>query len=433
MDPALRCFDLAVAFDATLAPAHNARGLVLQRLKRFEEALAAYRTANEIDPDYMDAMLNQANALQDLGRMDEALAVYDTVLARKGDNPATWNNRGNAYEAMLRYEDALACYDKAIALNPRYAPSHWNRSLLNLHYGNLLEGWRGYEWRWNNDVLNCYAEIRDFTQPVWLGQEPLEGKTILLYAEQGLGDTLQFCRYAPLAKARGARVVLEVQAPLVGLLGSLDGVDQILAKGAPLPDFDYQCPLMSLPLAFGTEIDAIPAPPRYLASDAGRLAQWEARLGPRRRPRVGLAWSGNAQHSNDHNRSLPFHVLARLLDLDCDFVSLQREYRDADRAALDASGILRMETHLNDFADTAALCEQMDLVVSVDTSVAHLAGALGKPLWILLPHVADWRWLTRRADSPWYPAARLFRQPRKSDWDGLIDVVRGALEALPRA
>lgn len=254
----------------------------------------------------------------------------------------------------------------------------------------------------------------------------------MLFAEQGLGDTLQFCRYASLVKARGARVVLEVQAPLRGLLGGLAGVDQLLAKGEPLPPFDYHCSLMSLPLALGTDIDTIPAPGAYLAAEPARAAAWEERLGARRRPRVGLAWSGNPHHANDHNRSILFTQLAALFEQDCDFVSLQKEHRAADLAALDASGVLRVDAHLNDFADTAALCELMDLVISVDTSVAHLAGALGKPLWVMLPHVADWRWLTERSDSPWYPEARLFRQERAGGWDGVIAEVANALAALPR-
>lgn len=441
LDGALKCFDVALALDGTITQGHNGRGMVLQRLKRYTEAMASFERSLELDPDYMDGMLNRANVLQDLGRSEEALAAYDAILALRGNSPAAWNNRGNVYEAMRCYEEALACYNKAIEVNPGYAPTHWNRSLLNLQYGNLADGWRGYEWRWSNEVLSCYSEKRDLPQPLWLGKEPLEGKTILLFAEQGLGDTLQFCRYAALVKARGARVVLEVQAPLVGLLGSLDGVDQLLRKGDPLPDFDYQCPLMSLPLAFGTELDSIPASPRYLAAEPARVAQWgsllEQRLGPRRRLRVGLAWSGNPQHANDHQRSLSFQLLARLFDLDCQFISLQKEYREADLpqvSALDASGVvLRMDAHLHNFADTAALCEQMDLVIAVDTSVAHLAGALGRPLWVMLPYVADWRWLTECADTPWYPGARLFRQPRKGDWDSAIEAVAQALAALPRS
>jgi hypothetical protein len=189
---------------------------------------------------------------------------------------------------------------------------------------------------------------------------------------------------------------------------------------------------MSLPYVFGTELDSIPAPRQYLQTESARLAEWEARLGPRQGLRVGLAWSGNAQHANDHNRSLPFHLLTRLFGTDCQFVSLQKEYRDADLEALNTSRILRMDAHLHDFTDTAALCSLMDVVIAVDTSIAHLAGALGKPLWVMLPHVADWRWLTQRSDSPWYPSARLFRQCGKGDWAGVVEKVTQALEDLPR-
>jgi tetratricopeptide (TPR) repeat protein len=429
---ALQCFDAAIGLDGANPAAHNGRGIALQSLKRFDESLACFARVLELVPGHVDATLNRGNVLQDLGQHEAALACYDRVLALKGDNAEVWNNRGNVYEAMMRYEDALASYERAIAASPGYAVAHWNRGLLNLQHGRLGDGWRGYEWRWQNEYLSAYREKRNFVQPLWLGKEPLAGKTILLYAEQGLGDTLQFCRYAALVAARGARVVLEVQGSLAGLLARLDGVDQVVAKGDPLPPFDYQCPLMTLPLACGTELASIPAPGRYLAADAGRLAAWQARLGPRLRPRVGLVWSGNPHHANDHNRSLPFAQLARLFDLDCQFVSLQKEYRDTDRAALDACGaVVRVDQHLHDFSDTAALCELMDVVIAVDTSVAHLAGALGKPLWVLLPHVADWRWLTGRLDSPWYPGARLFRQSKAGDWEGVIGAVRQALEALP--
>lgn len=392
--------------------------------------MASYERALEIDPHFTDSLLNRGNVLQDMGRVEEALAAYDEILAVKGDSPAIWNNRGNVYEAMRRYQDALHCYDRSLALDANYGPAQWNRALLNLQYGNLRDGWQGYESRWHNELLNVYNENRHFTEPLWLGADSLEGKTILLFAEQGLGDTLQFCRYAPLVKARGAHVLLEVQPPLVGLLGSLAGVDRVIAKGDELPAFDFQCPLMSLPLAFGTEVDTIPAPERYLAPDQRRVTTWSARLGPRRRPRVGLVWSGNVQHANDHNRSIPFAQLAPLFAQNCDFFSLQKEYRKDDIALLDASAVTRMDALLFDFADTAALAEQMDVVIAVDTSVAHLAAALGKPVWLMLPNVADWRWLTERGDSPWYPSMRLFRQPARGDWDSVIAALARELGAM---
>jgi len=427
---ALTCFDAAVERTSSNPAAHNGRGLALQALKRHDEALLSLDRALACDPGYLDAMLNRGNVLQDLGRVGEALACYDTVLALRGDAAPIWNNRGNALEAAQRDDEALACYAQAIALDPDYAVAYWNRALLDLQYGRLLRGWEGYEWRWKTEHLTVYRQKRDFAQPLWLGTEDLCDKSILLHAEQGLGDTLQFCRYVPLVAARGARVILEVQRPLVGLLESLGGTVQILAKGDPLPEFDFQCPLMSLPLAFGTEVDTIPAPQRYLAPDAARLAAWQERLGPKTRPRVGLVWSGNMQHANDHNRSIPFAQLAPLLALDCEFYSLQKEYRAADLAALDASVVRRMDAHLNDFADTAALAEQMDLVIAVDTSVAHLSASLGRPVWVMLPHVADWRWLTGREDSPWYPGVRLLRQPKRGDWEGAIANAAAQLASL---
>jgi tetratricopeptide (TPR) repeat protein len=433
---ALQCFDAAIGLDGENPAAHLYRGIALQSLQRFEEALACFDEVLALAPGHVDATLNRGNVLQDIGQYEAALACYDRVLALTGDQAEIWNNCGNVYEAMMRYDEALVSYERAIAVNPGYAGAHWNRALLNLQHGRLGDGWRGYEWRWKNEHLAVWRDERDFTQPLWLGQEPLAGKTILLHAEQGLGDTLQFSRYAPLVAAQGAHVVLEVQRPLAGLMGRLDGVGQVIARGDPLPPFDWQCPLMTLPLAFSTDLDSIPAPARYRAADAGRLAAWQARLGPRLRPRVGLVWSGNPHHANDHNRSIPLAQLAGLFELDCQFVSLQKEYRDADIPELDAlaaSGALeRMDGHLNDFSDTAALCELMDVVISVDTSVAHLAGALGKPLWVLLPHVADWRWLTGRSDTPWYPQACLFRQGAPRNWHSAVSAVKEALAALPR-
>jgi len=430
---ALLCVDAALRLSPGDPAILHSRGLALQALKRFDEALDSFDAVLALAPGHVEGMLNRGNVFQDMGRIDEALHCYDTILKRQGDAAPIWNNRGNALEAARRDDEALDCYARAIALDPDYAVAHWNRALLDLQYGRLAQGWSGYEWRWKNEHLTVYRQKRAFAQPLWLGTDALEGRTILLFAEQGLGDTLQFCRYVPLVAARGARVILEVQRPLVGLLQKLEGVDRIIMRGEAPPNFDYQCPMMSLPLAFGTELESIPSGRPYLAPDDAIVSKWRARLGPHGRPRVGLVWSGNRTHANDQNRSIPFAALAGLLELDCQFVSLQKEYREQDRAALDASGVLRMEEHLDDFSDTAALCELIDVVISVDTSVAHLAGALGKPLWLMLPHVADWRWLTERSDTPWYPSARLFRQTHKGDWEGVIEAVRAELAALFQA
>ena len=429
---ALQCFDVALGLMPDDPATHHCRGLALQALKRFDEALGSFDAVLAATPEHVEAMLNRGNVLQDMGRIDEALHCYDTVLTRHGDAAPIWNNRGNALEAARRDDEALASYTRAIALAPDYAVAHWNRALLDLQYGRFAPGWAGYEWRWKNEHLTVYRQKRAFSEPLWLGRESLKGKTILLFAEQGLGDTLQFCRYVPLVAALGARVILEVQPTLVTLLRQLDGVSDIFARGEALPAFDYYCPLMSLPLAFNTELDSIPAASPYLAPEPSHLSIWQARLGPSLRPRVGLVWSGNPTHANDHNRSIPFAWIAPLLTSDCQFVSLQKEHHHDDERALDAAGVLRVDSYLNNFSDTAALCSLMDVVISVDTSVAHLAGALGKPLWVLLPYVADWRWLTERSDTPWYPAGRLFRQGKVGDWAGVIVAVQEALSTLPR-
>ena len=274
----------------------------------------------------------------------------------------------------------------------------------------------------------------DFSQPLWLGQaefggiEGLAGKTILVHSEQGLGDTIQFSRYLPLLAEHGARVVFELPAALFGALRGVTGVSDFVVKGQTLPAADFHCPLLSLPLAFKTTLESIPSPGPYLKADALKVKQWSERLGLKSRPRIGLVWSGNAQHKNDHNRSISLELLLSQLPDRFDWVSLQREVRDADRQALELHPSIRhFGTELADFTDTAALCELMDLVISVDTSVAHLSGALGRPTWVLLPNVPDWRWLLDRDDSPWYACIKLYRQREPSEWSPVIARVALAL------
>jgi hypothetical protein len=325
-----------------------------------------------------------------------------------------------------RLDEARASFDRAVGIRPDFAQARWNRAQAMLLAGDFAQGWREHEWR-----LKAHPELqRAFAQPLWLGEVPLDGKTILLHAEQGLGDTLQFCRYAPLVAARGGRVVLEVQKPLVDLMRDLPGVAAVVARGEPLPDFDLHCPLLSLPLAFGTRLDTIPAQMPYLGAPAERAAGWEARL--TKRPRIGLVWSGNAGHKRDRARSIPLYALMPVFDLDAaTFVSLQKEARAADAAVLKQTAkLIDVGAELETFADTAALIRQLDLVIAVDTSVAHLAGALGKPLWLLLPAAPDWRWLAGREDSPWYPTARLFRQTVTRAWGPVVARVRAALEEM---
>jgi hypothetical protein len=298
--------------------------------------------------------------------------------------------------------------------------------------GDFNRGWEKNEWRWETEQGR--NEKRNFAQPLWVGSDEITGKTILLHAEQGFGDTIQFSRYVPLVAARGASVILEVERPLQELMTTLTGAIQIISKGNPLPVFDYHCPLLSLPLAFGTRLETVPSATPYLRASSQAVMNWNARLGPRSHPRIGLAWSGRSTHKNDHNRSIGLSSLLPLLGFDATYVSLQQDVRAAEATVLqERSDLLHFGDQLKNFADTAALMSNLDLIISVDTSVAHLAGALAKPIWVLLPFIPDWRWLLDRDDSPWYPTARLFRQDDTREWGNVIARVHAALHDYVRS
>ena len=336
-----------------------------------------------------------------------------------------------ALKELKLLDEALASYDKAISIKPDYAEAYCNKSLVFLLDGQFAQGWQEYEWRWKNKNVNKIAEIRNFPQPLWLGTESLKDKTILLYAEQGLGDTIQFCRYARLVAELGAKVILEVQRPLVKLLKNLEGVSQIVAKGDTLPAFDYQCQLLSLPLAFKTELRNIPSVSEHITSDNEKNSKWQTELGEKAMPRVGLVWSGSTIHINDHNRSLTLSQLLPYLPSNVEYVCLQKELRDIDKELLAQHiEIQYYGDALEDFTDTAALCDLMDVVISVDTSVAHLAGTLGKQTWVLLPYSPDWRWLLDRDDNPWYPSAKLYRQEKIDNWNSVLEKLKIDLEKL---
>lgn len=390
-----------------------------------DEVLRSLDRAIAIKPDCPEAWLNRGNALKLLCRFAAAVESYDQALRLRPDYVEAWNNRGSALHDLGRFAEASASFDHALRLNPEHADAHWNQSLTRFLLGDYGRAWAQYEWRWRRTELNEKAP--SFKQPLWLGAEDLQGKTILLHAEQGLGDTLQFCRYAECVAALGARVILGVPAALMPVLKGLEGVAQLAATENELPPFDYQCPLLSLPLAFKTELGDISGKP-YLQADPEKVVTWRQLVGERRAPRVGLVWSGSTIHKNDRNRSIPFAEFREILLPGIEYFCLQKEIRTADREALATHPEIRsFEAELRDFGDTAALIEQMDLVISVDTSVAHLAGALGKEVWILLPRVPDWRWLLERSDSPWYDSARLFRQPQAGDWDSVLRDVRDRL------
>jgi tetratricopeptide (TPR) repeat protein len=414
-EAALASYDRAIAIDPTLASAHSNRAAVLMALHRWEPALASCDRAIALKPDYADAHSNRGNALKGLARWPEALRSYDRALELRPNFAEAHANRGSVLADLGRWQEALSSYGHAVALRPDFAEARFNRAVVSLLLGDF-RGWVDYEWRWLNENGKTFKERRQFSRPLWLGNGSIAGKRILLHAEQGLGDTLQFCRYVKLVADLGAQVIFEVQPPLEELLGALEGVAQLVAKGALLPDFDCHCPLLSLPLAFNTQLGSIPSARGYLDGDAALVAGWQSRLGQKTGPRIGLVWSGNPRNSNDRYRSIALAELIQGLPGEFQYYCLQKDIREADQRTLDSSpGILNFANDLN-LRSTAALCALLDAVICVDTSVAHLSGALGRRTLIMLPHNADWRWLLDRDDSPWYSSATLYRQERLGDW-----------------
>jgi len=394
-------------------------GVLEYQLDNAKLALEIIDKAIKIEPDNAAAFNNRGLAFHCLREFENALADFDKAIFLLPDFVDAYNNRGAALEDLKRFEEALASYEKAISLKPEYVSGHWNKSLLLLSSGRLTEGWIEFEWRWETKKLSPHK--RYFKQLLWAGKESLVGKTILLHSEQGLGDTIQFSRYVNMVSNLGATVYFEIQRPLESLLKRLEGISQVIIKGNPLPSFDYHCPLLSLPLAFKTNINTIPSSIPYISSDPQKVGQWRVKLKDKQKYRVGLVWSGNQNQQNDHNRSIKLSKLLEYLPSQFQYVCLQKEIRNEDKQLLQAHPeILHFVDELSDFSDTAALCELMDIIISVDTSVAHLAGALGKSVWILLTYNPDWRWFLDRSDSPWYPTATLYRQESYGDWDSIL-------------
>jgi Tetratricopeptide repeat/Glycosyltransferase family 9 (heptosyltransferase) len=397
-------------------------------LKRLEEALASYDRALAVRPDYVEALGNRGNILAALKRFDEAFESYERTLALRPDYVLALSNYGFALHTQHRFDEALVSFARAVAIRPDYADAHFNEAVCRLLLGDFERGWKEYEWRW--EIEPQRRTKRNFTQPLWMGQDDIAGRTVLLHGEQGYGDTIQFCRYVREVADRGAHVILEVPLPIRRLLSELQSAEIVVAYGEPLPAFDYHCPILSLPLAFGTKLATIP-PPAHLTVPPDLLQVWQKRLGPKAKPRVGIAWSGSAGQMNDHNRSMSLRALLPLLELPIEIMSLQKDVPDEDQELLGARAgqVVHFGRALTDFLETAALISQMDLVISVDTAVAHLACSLGRPTWIPLCFTPDWRWMLNREDSPWYPTARLFRQRRPGAWDEVIARIAGELPA----
>ena len=404
----------------------NKLGVVLGEKGQFDEAITYFQKALQLDPDDATAYYNIGKAYTEKGHVDEAINSYLKSLKLNPDNPIAYNNLGNAFQEKGQIGEAITFCQKAIDISPNFALAHWNLSLALLIYGNYKRGWKEYEWRLKVEE----HEHRNFSQPLWDGSD-IKGLTILLYAEQGIGDTIQFIRYASLVAQRSVKVIVECQKELVQTLQNVEGVDKIIARGEQLPIFDVHCPILSLPLVFDTTLENIPTKIPYIFIAPMLVKKWKDRIKCyNSKLKIGLAWAGNPKNRRDSTRSCNLELFSPFAKLDyITFYSLQKgEAAKQAKNPPKGMNLIDYTEDIRDFSDTAAFIENLDLIISVDTAVAHLAGALGKPVWTLLPFAPDWRWLLNRDDSPWYPTMRLFRQPSPGDWKSVINQVLKELQ-----
>ena len=404
------------------AHAYYNLGTIFQKQEKLEEAIVMYEKAIALHLEHANVYYNLGVILKEQNRLDEAIVLYEKAIVLNPNHANSYTNFGNILKDQNRLTEAMTRYEKAIALNPNNTNAQVNKSLILLLKGNLLEGFALYEKRW--ETLK-----RNVSKPVWQGDGvSLRGKTLLLYSEQGLGDTIQFCRYSEQVAQLGCTIILAVEKTLLPLMRQLKGVSHVVERGTALPPFDYHCSLLSLPFAFKTTLESIRSLKSYLVADAQKMEYWSNRL-KSQNPKIGLVWSGSKTYTGDSYRSIPLEELLKYLPGGFEYICLQKEVRQSDQTALDNSNIRFLGEELNDFEDTAALCATMDLVISVDTGVAHLSAALGKKTFVLLPFAPDWRWMLERNDSPWYPTMRLFRQDAIEDWAGaLIELNRSVLD-----
>ena len=409
------------------ADVYHSLGLALLELDRLEEAVASLRQAVRLRPDQAAVHHSLGIALLELGAVDESVACFREALRLEPSYADAHNNLGIALKEQGKLPEAVASLQEALRLQPDHAEAHNRLAMTWLLMGNFAQGWTEYEWRWRYK----HFTLPPYRQPLWDGT-PLEGKTILLHAEQGFGDVLQFIRYAPLVKECGGRVHVACKAELLCLLADAPGIDQLVALDAPLPAFDVFAPLMSLPWLFETTLATVPIPIPYLFADPQLVESWRAELDATPGFKVGIAWQGNRKHLNDRNRSVPLAAFAPLaLVHGVRLYSLQKGPGSEQlRAAAGLFPLTALGDRLNDFADSAAVVSCLDLIVSVDTALAHLAGAMGVPVWIALPCAPEWRWLTAREDSPWYPTARLFRQTERGRWEDVFARMAGELKEV---
>lgn len=430
LDEAKACYEQVLKLRPDLPEAHHNLGNVLREQGQHDRALACFAEALRLRPDYAKAFINRGIALVALGRLDEAIRDLDAGVRLEPNLADAHTSLGAALSVVQRFDEALAHYERALELNPNHAETAWNQSLIWLLQGDYARGWPAYEWRWR---CKRTTVMPTFAQPRWDGS-PLDGRTILLYGEQGLGDVLHFVRYAPLLKARGARVIVQCQNALLKLLARTPGIDQLVGWGHPPPAYDVYVPMMSVPALFHTTLETIPADIPYIFPDPDLVAHWRRHLAPVRGFRVGIAWQGSPRHAWDRHRSVSleqFEPLARIPGVQ--LISLQKGPGSEQLRALGGRfPVVSLGDLLDEvsgpFQDTAAVLANLDLVIAVDSAIAHLAGGMGVPAWVALAYTPDWRWLLGREDSLWYPTLRLFRQTRLGDWPGLFQQMAGELQ-----
>nr|WP_321241428.1 tetratricopeptide repeat protein [uncultured Tolumonas sp.] len=410
--------------------AYNDRGVVYRNKKRFKEALLDFEKTVQLQPEHALAYANIGIILFEFKQYKSALGCLNHAITLNPKLSSSYASRGMIAARMGNNELAAKDYEMAFALGGKDPQISFNAAMVHLAQGDYRKGWQLYEARWHITKSALSQDKRQYTQPQWKGDEPLTGKTIYLFCEQGFGDTLQFCRYIPLVAALAEKVIVEVQPALHRLITHQFGhLAQINQEKDPTPDFDLHCPLMSLPLAFQTQLDSIPFTSGYLQPEPSKQTRWQQRLGEKTKPRIGLVWTGNQTHANDFHRSIEPTILEQILRDDFQFICLQKMIRPADYPWMNAHPQVQFFCNeLDDFSDTAALCHAMDLVISVDTSVAHLAAALGKPTWLLLSFTSEWRWMQERHDNAWYDSIHIYRQPKHDAWQDVTNNIKTDLQ-----
>jgi tetratricopeptide (TPR) repeat protein len=439
LQTALQYLTRSIELNPSNSKALYNHGLALYDLHRIDEAIASYSQAITLDPNYCDALSNRGAALFELNRLEEALIDLNKAITIDSGHANAHLNRGNTLQMMHLLDEALLSYENAIAIESNNAIAHWGYATTLLQSGRYEEGFSEFEWRIKNPRLSSLFSEK-FDSPAWSGNESIKNKTILIHSEQGFGDTIQFCRYINKVSELGAKVLLTVEEPLVELLSTIKGVERIYVKDAePIPAYEYHCSILSLPYVFRTSIDSIPSGIPYLSVDSKKKLAWKSKLGAKTKPRIGIVWAGGFRPNNpelhlvNNRRNIQLEKFSALKDLDIEIYSLQKggqaekDLKEFQTTNILGRTIIDYTRDLHNFSDTAALIENLDLVISVDTSTAHLAGAIGKPVWILNRRDSCWRWLLDRNDSPWYPSAKLFRQRISSDWNKVMEDVTSEL------